>query len=132
MALRGRISSLQYLAGQRYAAQWRSYLATLDGPRSPQRGHGRGNPCAGCPTASDQRNCACEHAKAAWFRSAFALTPAEVLVTARVCCWEIACPEGMMAVLRSGLDALALSLGLTTRNKSRPVENLNSNYVRSS
>ena len=132
LALRGQISALQYLAGQRYAAQWRAYLATLDGPRSPQRGHGRGNPCAGCPTASDQRNCACEHAKAAWFRSAFALTPAEVLVTARVCCWEIACPEGMMAVLRSGLDALALSLGLTTRNKSRPVENLNSNYVRSS
>ena len=30
------ISALQYLAGQRYAAQWRAYLATLDGPRSPQ------------------------------------------------------------------------------------------------
>ena len=132
MVLRSEISPLQYLAGQRYAAQWRSYLATLDGPRSPQRGHGRGNPCGGCTGADRPDRCACEHAKAAWFRSAFALTPAEVLVTARVCCWEIACPEGMMAVLRSGLDALALSLGLTTRNKSRPVENLNSNYVRSS
>ena len=128
MVLRSQISALQYLAGQRYAAQWRAYLATLDAPRSPRRGQGRGNPCAGCPTASDQRNCACEHAKAAWFRSAFALTPAEVIVTARVCCWEIACPEGMMAVLRSGLDALAESLGLTTRNKSLPRLNAGSEY----
>src|SRR6187455_3056807 len=45
MVLRSQISAIQYLAGQRYAAQWRAYLATLDGPRSPQRGHGRGNGC---------------------------------------------------------------------------------------
>jgi len=51
-------------------------------------------------------------------------------VTARVCCWEIPIPTGMLAVLCSGLDALAESLGLTTRNKSPRVENLNPNLVR--
>src|SRR6185369_17252354 len=45
MVLRSEISALQYLAGQRYAAQWRAYLATLDGPRSPQQGQGRGSGC---------------------------------------------------------------------------------------
>jgi hypothetical protein len=130
LALRGQITGLQYLAGQRYGAQWRSYLATLDGPRSPQRGHGRGNPCAGCPTASDRRTCSCDLARRSWERSVSALTPAEVLVTARVCCWEIPIPTGMLAVLCSGLDALAESLGLTTRNKSPRVENLNPNLVR--
>ena len=130
MVLRSQISALQYLAGQRYAAQWRAYLATLDGPRSPQRGHGRGNPCGGCPTATDQRNCACELARRSWERSVNALNSVEIQITARVCCWDVPCPPDRLTVLRCGLDVLAESLGLTTRNKSRPVENLNPNYVR--
>ena len=132
MALRGQITALQHLAGQRYAAQWRSYLATLDGPRSPQRGHGRGNPCGGCTGADRPDRCACEHAKAAWVRSASALhaIPGGIVVTARVCCWDVPCPIWGLAMLRSGLDALALSLGLTTRNKSSRAENLNPNFVR--
>jgi hypothetical protein len=130
LALRGQITGLQYLAGQRYAAQWFAYLVTLEGPRSPQRGHGRGNPCGGCPTASDQRDCACDLARRLWARSVSALTPTEILMTARVCVWDVACPEGMLTVLRSGLDALTVRLGLTTRNKSRPLENLNPNHVR--
>ena len=129
MVLRSQISALQYLAGQRYAAQWRSYLATLDGPRSPQRGHGRGNPCGGCTGADRGDRCACDLARRLWRRSVSVLSPAEVVVTARVCCWEVACPAGMLAVLCSGLDALVESLGLTTRNKSPHVENLNPNYV---
>src|SRR5580765_3080289 len=85
MALKGQISALQYLAGQRYAAQWRSYLATLDGPRSPQRGHGRGNACAGC-IGPDRDRCACELARRLWTRSTFALQaadPAAIIVIAR-------------------------------------------------
>src|SRR6187431_3386512 len=78
MVLRGQISALQYLAGQRYAAQWRAYLATLDGPRSPQRGHGRGNPCAGCTGATDQRNCACDLARRSWERSVNALNSVQI------------------------------------------------------
>ena len=132
MVIRGIITRLQCLAGQKYAAQWRSYLATLDGPRSPQRGHGRGNPCAGCTTAAEREKCACDLARRSWVRSASALhaIPGGIVVTARVCCWDVPCPVWGLAMLRSGLDTLALSLGLTTRNKSQPVENLNPNYVR--
>jgi hypothetical protein len=122
MVLRSQISALQYLAGQRYGAQWRAYLATLDGPRSPQRGHGRGSGCNPADCRGRGASCACDLARRAWRRSVFALTSAEVLITARVCCWDAACPPWALPVLRCGLDALAESLGLTTRNKSRPVE----------
>jgi|SRR6187455_1858403 len=135
MVIRGIITRLQCLAGQKYAAQWRSYLATLDGPRSPQRGHGRGNPCGGCPSAIDRRNCTCDLARRLWSRSTFALAaagPEAVQMIARVACWDVPCPPWALPVLICGLDALAVSLGLTTRNKSRPVENLNPNYVRAS
>ena len=135
LALRGQISALQYLAGQKYAAQWRAYLGTLDGPRrlGGGGGHGGVSHCLGCPTAGDREKCACELAKRAWYRSIFALGAAHtqaIVMTARVCCWDVPCPIGGLAMLRCGLDALAESLGLTTRNKSRPVENLNPNYVR--
>jgi hypothetical protein len=124
MAIRGQVTALQCLAGQRYAAQWRAYLATLDAPRSPRRGHGRGNPCAGCIGPSEDR-CACQRAKRSWERSTFALAAADreaVVIIARVCCWDVPCPAWGLPVLRCGLDALAECLGLTTRNKSSHVE----------
>lgn len=124
LALRGQISAIQYLAGQRYAAQWRAYLTTLDGPRSPQRGHGRGNICRGCPTASEQDKCACDLARRLWTRSTFALQaahPQALIMVARVACWDMPSSWGL-PVLICGLDALAVELGLTTRSKSRPVE----------
>jgi len=131
MVLRSEISALQYLAGQRYAAQWRAYLSTLDGPRSPQRGQGRGNICRGCPTASEQDKCACDLARRLWTRSTFALQaahPQALIIVARVACWDLP-SSWALPVLICGLDALAECLGLTTRNKSRPVENLNPNHV---
>ena len=130
LVLRGQISALQYLAGQRYAAQWRAYLATIDGPRSPQRGQGRGNPCAGCDGPDRADNCACGRARRSWERSVSFLSPAEIMVTARVAVWDWPCRPIDLIVLRCGLTMLADVLGLTTRNKSRPVENLNPNYVR--
>ena len=135
LALRGQISALQYLAGQRYAAQWRAYLATLDGPRrlGSNGGHGGDSHCLGCPTASDREKCACDLARRLWRRSTFALAaagPEAVQMIARVACWDVPCPPWALPVLICGLDALAESLGLTTRNKSRPVENLNPDYVR--
>ena len=132
LCLRGHISALQHLAGQRYAIQWRAYLATLDAPRSPRRGHGRGNPCGGCISPSEDR-CACERAKRSWERSTIALQAADreaVVVIARVACWDTPCPAWALPVLRCGLDALAESLGLTTRNKSRHVEILADSYAR--
>jgi len=50
-------------------------------------------------------------------------------VIARVACWDVPCPAWALPVLCRGLDALAESLGLTTRRKSAHVENLNPNYV---
>jgi hypothetical protein len=67
-----------------------------------------------------------------WTRSTFALQAADreaVMVIARVCCWDAPCPVWGLGVLRCGLDALAESLGLTTRNKSSRAENLNPNHV---
>ena len=133
LALRGRISAIQYLAGQRYAAQWRAYLATLDGPRSPQRGQGRGSGCNPADCRERGANCACDLARRLWTRSTFALQAADreaVVTIARVCCWDTPCPPWALPVLRCGLDALAESLGLTTRNKSPHVKNLNPNLVR--
>jgi len=52
------------------------------------------------------------------------------MVTARVAVWDWPCRPIDLIVLRCGLTMLADVLGLTTRNKSRPVENLNPNYVR--
>ena len=132
LALRGRISEIQYLAGQRYAAQWRAYLATLDGPRGPQRGQGRGSGCNPADCRGRGAICACDLARRAWTRSVFALTaahPQAIMITARVCCWDMPCPAGRLTVLICGLDALAESLGLTTRRKSEFVENLNPNHV---
>ena len=135
LALRGQISALQYLAGQRYAAQWRAYLSTLDGPRrlGGNGGHGRVSCCLGCPTADDREKCACDLAKRSWRRSTFALAaagPEAVQMIARVACWDVPCPPWALGVLRSGLDALAESLGLTSKIKSRHVENLHPNLVR--
>jgi hypothetical protein len=132
LALRGQVTALQYLAGQRYAAQWRAYLATLDGPRSPQRGQGRGNGCNPADCRERGANCACDLARRLWTRSVFALTaahPQAILVTARVCCWDVPCPPWALPVLRCGLDALAESLGLTTRNKSEFVKTVHPNHV---
>jgi len=115
MALRGQVTALQCLAGQRYAAQWRAYLGTLDGPRSPQRGHGRGN---GCNECDPPRACACEHAKRAWTRSTLALDREAVVMVARVACWDMPCPAWGLSTLITGLNALTQTLGLTTQDKS--------------
>jgi hypothetical protein len=57
------------------------------------------------------------------------LNSVEIQITARVCCWDVPCPPWALPVLRCGLDVLAESLGLTTRNKSSRAENLNPNHV---
>jgi len=68
-----------------------------------------------------------------WTRSTVALAAADreaVVVIARVCCWDTPCPAWALPVLLRGLDALAESLGLTSKIKSRHVETVHANYVR--
>lgn len=116
MVLRGKITRLQALAGERYGRQWRTYLATLDGPRWPWAGSGRVFSCDGCPTSGGDDKCACGLAARAWRRSWDCLTRvgAATLVTELVA-YEVACAEQEIITLRRGLDALAFELGLTNQ-----------------
>ena len=119
MAIRGEISPIQYLAGQRYAAQWRAYVATLDGPRWPWRGPGRGQTCTGCSDLTPQAKCACEAARRQWERTWNVLMHAGVnTLVAIVVTNDMPCPPGQLPALRVALDELAWQLGLTTRSKS--------------
>ena len=131
MALRGQITQLQYLAGQTYGRQWRTYLATLDGPRWTGRGgSGRVSACDGCPTSGDVTKCACGLAARLWRRSWDALSRvgAAVLVTDTVA-YEAPVAAIDRPLLCAGLDELVWELGLTPRCKSDFVKNLNPNHV---
>ena len=133
LVLRGAITPLQHLAAQAYARQWRTYLATLDGPRWTGRGGaGRVLACGGCPTKGDITKCACGLAARLWRRSWDALNrvDAAALVTDTVA-YEVPVAAADWPLLRAGLDELVFELGLTMRRKSDFVENLNPDYVRS-
>lgn len=131
MVIRGQITTLQHLAGQRYAAQWRTYIGTLDGPRSPRRGQGRGNPCNGCLGSNRPEKCACDLARRSYARSWNVLIAAGAAVlVGMVVLYDMPCAPAEQLKLCSALDALAIELGLTNARKSGPVENLNPNYVR--
>ena len=132
LVLRGAITPLQHLAAQTYGRQWRTYLATLDGPRWTGRGGtGRVLACGGCPTKGDITKCACGLASRLWRRSWDALerVDAACLVTDAVA-YDVPVAVADRPQLRAGLDELVFELGLTTRRKSDFVENLNPNYVR--
>lgn len=119
MALRGEITGMQLLAGERYGGQWRAYLATLDGPRWPWRSSGRGSACDGCPGAEPGDRCACGLAARAWRRSwdVLARVGAATMVTELVA-YDIPVAMEEFITLRLGLDALAYELGLTNERKS--------------
>lgn len=131
MVLRGQLTAIQHLAGQRYAAQWRAYVGSLDGPRSPQRGQGRGNRCSGCLGPGRPEKCACDLARRSYARSwnVLIVAGAAVLV-GMVVIYDMPCAPAERLKLCGALDALAFELGLTTRRKSFSVENLNPNHVR--
>lgn len=116
--LREALTEAQLLAGERYAALWRTYLGTLDGPRWPGRAQGRVSGCDGCPTPRARKKCACDLASRSWRLcwDRLALHNAAVLVT-QVCCYDMLCPPDRFELLCTGLDALACHLGLTNQRK---------------
>jgi hypothetical protein len=118
MALREELSDLQLLAAVRYAQLWRVYLATLGGPSWPWRGQGRAVVCDGCPSARSRKDCACERARSSWRRCWDRLTyvGCAALVT-QVACYDMVCPPEHFMLFCTGLDALALELGLTNHRK---------------
>jgi hypothetical protein len=127
MVLRGQISKLQHTAGERYAAQWRAYIGTLDGPRWPWRGQGRGKACDGCLGPARPEKCACDLARRSWHRSWLALTTAGLaVVVSMVVIHEMPCAPAERIKLCTALDLLAEVLGLTTARKSVSFENSSS------
>jgi hypothetical protein len=131
MVIRGQVSKLQHLAGQRYAAQWRAYVGTLDGPRRPSGGQGRGKTCDGCLGPGRPEKCACDLARRSYARSWNVLIAAGAAVlVGMVVIYDMPCAPAERLKLCGALDALALELGLTTGRKSFSVENLNPNHVR--
>jgi len=116
MVLRGQVSAIQNLAGQQYAAQWRGYVGTLDGPRWPWRGQGRGRNCPGCPNDTPPGKCACELARRSWVRSWNVLVALgrQAIVTS-VVIHDRPCPIGEVPSLCTALDRLAWELGLTNQ-----------------
>jgi hypothetical protein len=124
MAIRGQVTELQHLAGQTYGRQWRTYLATLDGPRwTGKGGGGRVRACQGCPTAGDVTKCACGLAARLWRRSWDALNrvDAACLVTDLIA-YEVPCAKSDLPLLCAGLDELIFELGLTSSRKSVSLE----------
>jgi hypothetical protein len=119
MVIRGQVTAIQNLAGQQYAAQWRGYVGTLDGPRWPWRGQGRGKNCPGCPPSTPPGKCACELARRSWVRSWNVLVAlgGQAVVTS-VVIHDQPCPASGLAKLCTSLDALAWELGLTTQRNS--------------
>ena len=118
MYLREALTEVQLLAAERYAALWRVYLGTLDGPRWPGRAQGRVSGCNGCPTPKERRKCACDLASRSWRQcwDRLTLEGCAVLVT-QVTCYDMGCPPERFEQLCTGLDALAFQLGLTNQRK---------------
>jgi hypothetical protein len=121
MVLRGELGASLALAGETYAAQWRAYVSTLDGPRWPWQGQGRGLPCLGCPTPEVENNCACARARRSYAASNSVLwssvgTGAAHLVRL-VVIEGLPCAASCLDILRLGLNALAQHYGLTGGQK---------------
>lgn len=130
MVLRGQITGLQHLAGQRYAAQWRAYIGTLDGPRWPWRGQGRGKTCDGCLGPARPEKCACDLARRSFARSVNVLIAVgSAVLVGMVAIYDMPCAPAETLKLRGALDALALELGLTTGRKSGGFGNSSSQIV---
>jgi hypothetical protein len=119
LCLSGHLSKLQHLAGITYGRQWRTYLATLDGPRwTGKGGTGRVNPCEGCDGAQAPLKCACGLAARLWRRSwdAMERVDAAALVTDLVA-YEVPVLRRDLPLLRAGLDELVFELGLSNSRR---------------
>jgi len=132
LCLSGHLSKLQHLAGVTYGRQWRTYLATLDGPRwTGKGGSGAINRCGGCTGSGEGKECACGLAARLWRRSwdAMERVDAAALVTDLVA-YEVPVARAELPLLRAGLDELVFELGLTNARKSGTLQILNHSYVR--
>jgi hypothetical protein len=108
-------------AGETYAALWRGYIATLDGPRWPWEGQGRGLACAGCPIPEERKFCLCDFRKRIYLEANDVLISTgsgAVLIVHLVAIDDRSCPAVVLPNLKLGLSALADHFGLTRRRIS--------------
>jgi hypothetical protein len=113
--LLGVISDTQYRAGLRYAIVVGKYRAVIETPRATA-GSGRGYDCPGSAACGRDANTSCECAcRKALYDAAFAAVmeagQGAARAVARVAVHGEPCPQGALAALKRGLDALARHFG---------------------
>jgi hypothetical protein len=131
MALKGWISTAQYLAGQQFARDYGQYLTTI-APPSQLGGSGQAFDCGGCLGMSGTNFCVCESRKATYMASVGALAKAGPRALEMVV-WVVLKDRVTfgfddISELILGLDALARHYGLTKGPKS-PTKIQNSKSV---
>jgi hypothetical protein len=118
--LLGVLSDAQYRAGVRYAVVVGQYRAVIETPRATS-GSGRGYDCVGdadCGRGAAQP-CECRRRKERYDAAFAAVLEAgqrAARAVARVAVHGEPCPQGALAELRRGLDALARHFGCTRGN----------------
>ena len=121
MVLRGELEPSLALAGETYARLWLGYVATLNAPRRPWRGHGGDLACIGCPSPEDRKFCLCDLKKRIYLEAFNYLISTgggvEPLVR-HVAIDDRPCGELYLPTLILGLSALAYKFGLTSRRNS--------------
>jgi hypothetical protein len=123
MALFGRISGHQYLAGVKFANLVGAYLATIQPPRA-LAGNGRGYDCDSCPPpppGEEPGDCECFRRRTRYMDAHDALMKAgrDALIAVKmVAVHDERCPWKLMTQLNWGLAALVQHFGLTKSGKS--------------
>jgi hypothetical protein len=113
--LLGIVSDAQYRAGLRYAIVVGKYRAVIETPRATA-GAGRGYDCAGDARCGRDGNVNCEcRRRKELYEAAFAAVleagHGAARAVARVAVHGEPCPQGGLAALQRGLDALARHFG---------------------
>ena len=122
--LLGVISDAQYRAGLRYAVVVGKYRAVIETPRATA-GSGRGYDCPGSALcAREADGCECARRKALYdaaFAAVMEAGQVAARAVARVAVYGEPCPQGALAALKRGLDALARHFGWLGQRRGRGV-----------
>jgi hypothetical protein len=118
LAIAGRITDEQFVAGTAFRRSWGVYLSTIMPPRAIGVPSGAFWGCEGCPQTQDRAKCVCARRRAFYEDANRALHKAGNAAVAIVKLivlhdW----PIGNSVPLHLGLDALALHFGLTRANE---------------
>lgn len=127
LMLWNKITADQWVAGSTFRRAWGVYLSTVGPPRSIIMAQDHANSCLGCPIATPREKCSCA------FRRAFyedadrelyevGLLPRQLVKL--VVLHDHVCIPGWVAMLRLGLDVLAVHFGLTRPHNPSDCRNI--------